>query len=103
MDKREKVIKGLERCFSVGVVTCSECPYSEKPFRLCLNNLGEDVLELLEATKPEKLMSALYDVRDRWIARLPKSEWYRDKRAQGVGQGIEMCIKRMSEVLYGNE
>ena len=50
---------------------------------------------------PEQLMAALYDVRDKWIARLPKSEWYRDKRAQGVEQGIEMCIKRLGEVLYG--
>ena len=109
MTKLEKVIEGL-KCWTSMAVNCdSKCAYKpdderEKCVGECdFQRLCKDALDLLEATKPAKLMAALYDVRDRWIARLPKSEWYRDKKAQGVEQGIEMCIKRMSEVLYGNE
>ena len=40
---------------------------------------------------------ALFDLRDRWVARLPKGEWGRNDRWQGIEAGIEMAIKEIEE------
>lgn len=46
----------------------------------------------------DKILILLYDLRDEWIAKQPRSEWYKDKTAQGVEKGIEMCIARIREM-----
>ena len=46
----------------------------------------------------EEVIRALMDLRDAWIAKQPRSEWYKDKTAQGVEKGIEMCIARIREM-----
>lgn len=47
------------------------------------------------------IITALMDLRDEWIARQPRSEWYKDKAAQGVEKGIEMCIEKVRELSAG--
>lgn len=44
------------------------------------------------------IIVALMDLRDAWIAKQPRSEWYKDKTAQGVEKGIEMCIEKVREM-----
>lgn len=46
----------------------------------------------------EEVIRTLMDLRDEWIARQPRSEWYKDKTAQGVERGIEMAIAKVREV-----
>ena len=50
MDKREKVIKGLECCMIPGEGGCDDCPYLGKG--MCQELLGEDALALLKAQEP---------------------------------------------------
>ena len=50
MDKREKVIKGLECCFANGGMgTCLECEYKKEYGGGCELNLHKDVMEVLKA------------------------------------------------------
>ena len=44
------------------------------------------------------ILNALMDLRDEFVAKQPRSEWYKDKMAQGVEKGIEMCIKKVGEM-----
>ena len=46
----------------------------------------------------KRVITALMDLRDAFVAKQPRSEWYKDKTAQGVEKGIEMCIARIREV-----
>ena len=46
----------------------------------------------------EDVIRALMDLRDEFVAKQPRSEWYKDKTAQGVEKGIEMCIARIREM-----
>ena len=46
----------------------------------------------------DTIITALMDLRDAWIAKQPRSEWYKDKTAQGVEKGIEMCIEKVREI-----
>lgn len=49
-------------------------------------------------TDINRILKALMDLRDEWIARQPRSEWYKDKAAQGVEKGIEMAIEKVREM-----
>ena len=44
------------------------------------------------------IIKALMDLRDEFVAKQPKTEWYKDKIAQGVEKGIEMCIEKVREM-----
>ena len=44
-----------------------------------------------------KARTLLFDLRDRWVARLPKGEWGRNDRWQGIETGREMAIKEIEE------
>ena len=44
------------------------------------------------------IITALMDLRDEFVAKQPKTDWYKDKIAQGVEKGIEMCIARIKEM-----
>jgi len=46
-----------------------------------------------------KARTVMFDLRDRWVARLPKGEWGRNDRWQGIEAGIEMAIKELEENL----
>ena len=48
-----------------------------------------------------RLLVQLMDMRDKWIAKQPNTEWITDKRAQGIEQGIEMCIQKVREMANG--
>lgn len=52
-------------------------------------------------TDTETIITALMDLRDEWIAKQPRTEWFKNKRAQGVEKGIEMCIEKVREVANG--
>ena len=52
-------------------------------------------------TDIDKILRALYELRDEFIARQPRSEWVKNKVAQGVEQGIEMCIQKVRELNDG--
>ena len=45
-----------------------------------------------------EIIAALMDLRDKFIAKQPRSEWVNNKVAQGVEKGIEMCIARIREM-----
>ena len=53
------------------------------------------VLTILPKLDISTIMTALMDLRDEWIAKMPKSEWYKSERAQGIEQGIEMAIEKV--------
>lgn len=48
-----------------------------------------------------EIIVALMDLRDKFIAKQPKGEWYKSDRAQGIEQGIEMSIEKIREVANG--
>ena len=58
MDKREKVIKGLEKlidtagCVAVDDADCKSCPYIS--VNGCIDQIHQDALELLKAQEPVK-------------------------------------------------
>ena len=81
-------------------------------------NIGVDVdkAELIRALEYDReqyyhgcqderthIITALMDLRDAWIAKQPRSEWYKDKTAQGVEQGIEMAIQKVREMAERRE
>ena len=47
------------------------------------------------------IIVALMDLRDKFIAKQPRSEWVNNKTAQGVEQGIEMCIEKVRKFKDG--
>ena len=47
------------------------------------------------------IIPALMDLRDEWIAKQPKGEWYKNDKAQGIEQGIEMAIEKVREIANG--
>lgn len=49
-------------------------------------------------SETDRILIALMDLRDEWIAKQPRSEWFKDKMAQGVEKGIEMCIEKVREI-----
>ncbi len=46
----------------------------------------------------DEVITALMDLRDEFVAKQPRSEWYKDKTAQGVEKGIELCIEKVREI-----
>lgn len=44
------------------------------------------------------IITALMDLRDEFVAKQPRGEWYKSDRAQGVERGIEMCIEKVREM-----
>ena len=57
MDKREKVIKGLECCLS-GPMQCEKCPYKtdvDTSIPHCVRDLRENAIELLKTHEPRVL------------------------------------------------
>ena len=52
----------------------------------------------VDAVPVKCVITALMDLRDAFVAKQPRSEWYKDKTAQGVEKGIEMCIARIREM-----
>ena len=52
----------------------------------------------VDAVPVKHVITALMDLRDAFVAKQPRSEWYKDKTAQGVEKGIEMCIVRIREI-----
>lgn len=49
-------------------------------------------------SETDRILIALMDLRDEFVAKTPKSEWYKNKVAQGVEKGIEMCIEKVREM-----
>ena len=54
MDKREKVIKGLQCCARESVGDCVNCPYGDMDFN-CDIKMMNDALELLKAQEPKQV------------------------------------------------
>lgn len=52
----------------------------------------------VDAVPVKRAITVLMDLRDAFVAKQPRSEWYKDKTAQGVEKGIEMCIARIREM-----
>ena len=52
----------------------------------------------VDAVPVKHVITVLMDLRDAFVAKQPRSEWYKDKTAQGVEKGIEMCIARIREM-----
>lgn len=46
---------------------------------------------------------ALMDLRDAFVAKQPRGEWYKSDRAQGIEQGIEMAIEKVREIAERRE
>lgn len=46
----------------------------------------------------DTIITALMNLRDEFVAKQPRSEWVKDKRALGVEKGIEMCIEKITEL-----
>ena len=65
--------------------------------------------EAVECWNMRKLMTsytiitALMDLRDAFVAKQPRSEWYKDKTAHGVEKGIEMAIEKVREMAERRE
>ena len=49
------------------------------------------------------IITALMDLRDAFVAKQPRGEWYKSDRAQGIEQGIEMAIQRVREMAERRE
>lgn len=49
-------------------------------------------------SETDRILIALMDLRDEWIAKQPRGEWYKSDRAKGIEQGIEMCIEKITEL-----
>lgn len=50
-----------------------------------------------------QIITALMDLRDAFVAKQPRGEWYKSDRAQGVEQGIEMAIQKVREMAERRE
>ena len=46
----------------------------------------------------DKIIVELMNLRDEFVAKQPRSEWFKDKMAQGIEKGIEMAIARVKEM-----
>lgn len=53
--------------------------------------------------KNHALINALMDLRDEFVAKQPRGEWYKSDRAQGIEQGIEMAIQKVREMAERRE
>ncbi len=97
LTQREALIAQLEICTKG---KCSkECEF--RNLDDCYFLMMEMALRRIKKSDPVKIMPALFDLRDEWIAKLPRGEWYKNEKAQGIETGIEMAIKKLEEVLYG--
>ena len=57
----------------------------------------------VDAVKPTEVITALMDLRDAFVAKQPRGEWYKSDRAQGIEQGIEMAIEKVREMAERRE
>lgn len=80
MDKREKVIKGLECCLS-GPMQCEKCPYKtdvDISIPHCVRDLRKNAIELLKAQEPvllenqHKPYGHFINTNSPWISRCPE-------------------------------
>lgn len=57
----------------------------------------------VDAVPVERAITALMDLRDAFVAKQPRGEWYKSDRAQGIELGIEMAIQRVREMAERRE
>ena len=94
MDKREKVIKGLECCVN-DLGECEVCPYDEGKGKLaCGKNLYSDALALLKAQVPVKPEMIMYTGAGIGISNCPQcgckiDEYHNDKFCGSCGQAVK--------------
>ena len=57
----------------------------------------------VDAVPVKRVITALMDLRDAFVAKQPRGEWYKSDRAQGIEQGIEMAIEKVREMAERRE
>ena len=63
-----------------------------------IDAVNRPVVNCSECGQRERILTALMDLRDEFIARQPRSEWVKNKVAQGIEKGIEMAIEKVREM-----
>ena len=87
MDKREKVVKGLECHFLVDVKPCEKCPYDGDTN--CTDTMTKDALETLTATEHVKVKHDNGITHWYATAECDRSVNPGDEYCPGCGRGLE--------------